>query len=67
MAGSHNASTPYHHITLEGVGTVVGFYFILMKGVWRTTLYVVGSHMTVSLLHRYLPEWQVWRGESVDF
>jgi len=25
MAGSHNVTTPYHTITLEGVGTVVGF------------------------------------------
>jgi len=25
MAGSHNATTPYYTIILEGVGTVVGF------------------------------------------
>ena len=27
MAGSHNATTPNHTITLEGVGTVVGLDF----------------------------------------
>ena len=26
MAGSHNATTPYHTITLEGVGNVMGFW-----------------------------------------
>ena len=39
-------------------------HFIHIKGVWHTTSYVVGNHMSVSLLHRYLPEWQGWFGEE---
>ena len=41
-------------------------HFIHIKGVWHP-LYMVGSHISMSLLRCYLPEWQVWWKESVGF
>jgi len=42
-------------------------HFIRIKGVWHTTLYVVGSHKTVSLLHYHHNSLARFVGESVDF